>query len=131
MPTWEPSAQTLRHVDLGVAPGEVVLLTGASGCGKSTLALALCGLIPSRVHGELREQGDLRGRDAQRAAPHKASQLVGMVFQNPNQQLISQTVESEVAGEPENLESRSRRSPRGSTGAWMSPGWAAAAGRRG
>ena len=44
----------LRHVNLGVAPGEVVLITGASGCGKSTLALALCGLIPSRVHGELR-----------------------------------------------------------------------------
>ena len=35
----------LRHVDLGVGPGEVVLQTGASGCGKSTLALALCGLI--------------------------------------------------------------------------------------
>lgn len=37
-----------------MAPGEVVLVTGASGCGKSTLALALCGLIPSRLHGELR-----------------------------------------------------------------------------
>ena len=34
--------------------GEVLLVTGLSGCGKSTLALALSGLIPSRVHGELR-----------------------------------------------------------------------------
>ena len=93
----------LRHVDLGVAPGEVVLLTGASGCGKSTLALALCGLIPSRVHGELRGQVTFAGRALSGLPPHEASQLVGMVFQNPNQQLISQTVESEVAFGPENL----------------------------
>jgi energy-coupling factor transport system ATP-binding protein len=93
----------LRHVDLGVAPGEVVLLTGASGCGKSTLALALCGLIPSRVHGELRGRVTFAGRTLSGLPPHQASQLVGMVFQNPNQQLISQTVESEVAFGPENL----------------------------
>ena len=93
----------LRHVDLDVAPGEVVLLTGASGCGKSTLALALCGLIPSRVHGELRGRVTFAGETLSGLPPHKASQLVGMVFQNPNQQLISQTVESEVAFGPENL----------------------------
>jgi len=34
----------LRHVNLSVAPGEVVLITGASGCGKSTQALAATGL---------------------------------------------------------------------------------------
>ncbi len=93
----------LRHVNLDVAPGEVVLVTGASGCGKSTLALALCGLIPSRVHGELRGRvmfGDVALSGMQ---PHEASQLVGMVFQNPNQQLINQTVQSEVAFGPENL----------------------------
>jgi energy-coupling factor transport system ATP-binding protein len=93
----------LRHVDLGVAAGEVLLLTGASGCGKSTLALALCGLIPSRVHGELRGRVTFAGRPLTGLPPHQASQLVGMVFQNPNQQLISQTVQSEVAFGPENL----------------------------
>jgi len=93
----------LRHVDLDVAPGEVVLLTGASGCGKSTLALALCGLIPSRVHGELRGRVTFAGETLSGLPPHRTSQLVGMVFQNPNQQLISQTVESEVAFGPENL----------------------------
>ena len=93
----------LRHVDLGVAAGEVVLITGASGCGKSTLALALCGLIPARIHGELRGQVAFGGRPLSGLQPHEASQLVGMVFQNPNLQLISQTVESEVAFGPENL----------------------------
>jgi energy-coupling factor transport system ATP-binding protein len=93
----------LRHVDLGVAPGEVVLITGASGCGKSTLALALCGLIPSRVHGELRGRVTFGGSPLTGLKPHEASQLVGMVFQNPNLQLINQTVQSEVAFGPENL----------------------------
>jgi energy-coupling factor transporter ATP-binding protein EcfA2 len=93
----------LRHVNLSVAPGEVVLITGASGCGKSTLALALCGLIPSRVHGELRGQVTFGGNVVSEMRPHEASQLVGMVFQNPNLQLINQTVQSEVAFGPENL----------------------------
>lgn len=100
-----PSAPTaaLRHVDLAVAAGEVVLVTGVSGCGKSTLALALCGLIPARVHGELRGRVIFGGRPLSGLPPHEASQLVGMVFQNPNQQLINHTVQSEVAFGPENL----------------------------
>jgi energy-coupling factor transport system ATP-binding protein len=93
----------LRHVNLGVAPGEVVLITGASGCGKSTLAMALCGLIPARVHGELRGRVTFGGSLLSGMRPHEASQLVGMVFQNPNWQLINQTVQSEVAFGPENL----------------------------
>jgi energy-coupling factor transport system ATP-binding protein len=93
----------LRHVNLSVAPGEVVLITGASGCGKSTLALALSGLIPSRVHGELRGQVTFGDKVVSEMRPHEASQLVGMVFQNPNLQLINQTVQSEVAFGPENL----------------------------
>jgi energy-coupling factor transport system ATP-binding protein len=90
-------------VDLALAAGEVVLLTGLSGCGKSTLALALTGLIPSRVHGELRGRVSFDGRPLSGLPPYEASQLVGMVFQNPNLQLISNTVLAEVAFGPENL----------------------------
>ncbi len=81
----------------------MVLITGVSGCGKSTLALALSGLIPSRVHGELRGAVTFGGRQLSGLPPHEASQLVGLVFQNPNLQLINQTVVSEVAFGPENL----------------------------
>jgi energy-coupling factor transport system ATP-binding protein len=55
------------------------------------------------VHGELRGQVTFGGRPLSGLPPHEASQLVGMVFQNPNLQLINQTVQSEVAFGPENL----------------------------
>ncbi|MGN6792405.1 MAG: ABC transporter ATP-binding protein [Streptosporangiaceae bacterium] len=93
----------LRHVDLKVSPGELVLITGASGCGKSTLALALAGLIPARVQGELRGSVRFGGQLLSGLAPHDAAQHVGLVFQNPNLQLINMTVQSEVAFGPENL----------------------------
>ena len=93
----------LRHVDLTVTPGELVLITGPSGCGKSTLALALAGLIPARVQGELRGTICVGGQPLAGLAPHDAAQYVGLVFQNPNLQLINMTVQSEVAFGPENL----------------------------
>jgi energy-coupling factor transport system ATP-binding protein len=93
----------LRHIELAVSAGEVLLITGVSGCGKSTLALVLSGLIPSRVQGELRGRVMFDGKPLSGLKPHEASQLVGMVFQNPNLQLINQTVQSEVAFGPENL----------------------------
>jgi energy-coupling factor transport system ATP-binding protein len=90
-------------VNLAVSPGELILVTGASGCGKSTLALALAGLIPARVHGELRGRVTFDGQPLSGLAPHEAAQYVGLVFQNPNVQLINMTVQSEVAFGPENL----------------------------
>jgi energy-coupling factor transport system ATP-binding protein len=90
-------------VNLAVRPGELVLITGASGCGKSTLALALAGLIPARVQGELRGAVRFGGQPLSGLTPHDAAQHVGLVFQNPNLQLINMTVLSEVAFGPENL----------------------------
>ena len=91
-------------------PGEVVLITGVSGCGKSTLALALSGLIPSRVFGELRGQVTFGGRPLSGLPPHEASQYVGMVFQNPNLQLINQTVQLRWRSARKTWPCRTRRS---------------------
>ncbi|MFZ0216235.1 MAG: ATP-binding cassette domain-containing protein, partial [Candidatus Dormiibacterota bacterium] len=93
----------LRDIDLVVEPGEFVLLAGASGCGKSTLALALAGLIPNRIPGRVSGQVRLGSRTLAGEEQHVVSQLIGIVFQNPDDQLIHPVVDAEIAFGPENL----------------------------
>src|SRR5579859_4258879 len=93
----------LRTVDLVIPEGQFVLLSGPSGCGKSTLALALAGLIPSHVGGHLRGSVYFGADNISAMDIHGVSQHIGIVFQNPDNQLVQQTVEEEAAFGPENL----------------------------
>ena len=93
----------LRSLDLVIHAGEVVLLTGPSGCGKTTLALALAGLIPTRIGGHLRGSVYLGSDNISTMSIHEVSQRIGIVFQNPDNQLVQLSVEEEVAFGPENL----------------------------
>lgn len=83
----------LRGASLDLAPGECVAILGTSGCGKSTLCQVLAGLIPSRIPGEF----------AGRVSAGADGLRVGMVFQDPENQLFAGTVEEEVAFGPSNL----------------------------
>ncbi len=99
----DTSGTVLKDIDLTIPSGQFVLLAGPSGCGKSTLALALAGLIPNRIAGDM--EGDIY-LDQKRIGGmeiNEVSQYIGMVFQNPDNQLIQIDVESEVAFGPENL----------------------------
>ncbi|WP_100488363.1 ABC transporter ATP-binding protein [Sporolactobacillus pectinivorans] len=93
----------LKNVELDIPAGQFVLLAGPSGCGKSTLGLALSGLIPNRVAGFMNGAVYMDGKNLSEMKIHEASQLIGMVFQNPDNQLISFKVDLEVAFGPENL----------------------------
>lgn len=95
--------RALDEIDLHIPEGQFVLLAGPSGCGKSTLALALAGLIPSRIGGRMRGTITLGGRNISTMDVHEVAQHVGMVFQNPDNQLVHLDVEAEVAFGPENL----------------------------
>ncbi|EIC06618.1 ABC transporter related protein [Microbacterium laevaniformans OR221] len=83
--------------------GEVVLLLGPSGAGKSTLALALNGLIPHAVAATIRGLVEVDGLDTATTAVSVLSERVGMVFQDPDAQLVTGTLLDEVAFGPENL----------------------------
>lgn len=83
--------------------GEVVLLLGPSGAGKSTLALALNGLIPHAIPATLEGTVLVDGLDTADTPVSRLSTHVGMVFQDPDAQLVTGTLLDEVAFGPENL----------------------------
>jgi putative ABC transport system ATP-binding protein len=78
--SYSRATAVLRALDLDVAPGEIVVVTGASGAGKTTL-LTLCGALRSVQSGDLHVFGrDLRGLD--REAQRELRSSIGFVFQS-------------------------------------------------
>jgi len=90
-------------VSFDVSSGEVVLLLGPSGSGKSTLALATNGLIPQAVPARLEGTVAVRGLATHATPVATLARHVGMVFQDPDAQLVTGSVFDEVAFGPENL----------------------------
>lgn len=89
----------LKDVTAQIKKGEFTAIIGTNGSGKSTLARHLNALlIPTE--GELIVEG-MRTSDAGRVWDIR--QKVGMVFQNPDNQLVAAMVEEDVAFGPENL----------------------------
>ncbi|MEM0010740.1 MAG: ABC transporter ATP-binding protein [Nitrososphaerota archaeon] len=93
----------ISDINLSIEEGEFVLLLGPSGCGKSTLCRCLNGLIPHFYAGKMEGRVIVAGMDVSKTPTYVLSQHVGMVFQNPENQLFSLTVENDVAFALENL----------------------------
>jgi len=94
---------TLRGVNLKIEEGEFVLLTGPTGCGKSTLLKTLNGIIPHESGGIFSGSIKIAGTKTGDSNQMELSRRVGLVFQTPDDQIFSTTVEDEVAFGPENL----------------------------
>ena len=82
---------TLNNIELSLKPGEMLLLAGRSGCGKSTLIKAISGLLGSDGAGESKGSIYLQNEDITTWPPEKIGQLVGTVYQSPDDQLFADT----------------------------------------
>ena len=93
----------LRGVSVSVDKGEYVAVLGHNGSGKSTFA-KLLNMILSPTSGRLFVAGEeLTAEGFDEEALFRLRRKVGMVFQNPDNQLVASVVEEDVAFGPENL----------------------------
>jgi len=94
---------SIEDVSITIERGEFAILTGPSGCGKTTLCRCFNGLIPHFYGGKL--EGDVVVADL-KVVEHSIYELarhVGLVFQNPENQLFALSVEKDVAFGLENV----------------------------
>ena len=93
----------LKDVSFEVNEGDIFGIIGPSGCGKSTLMLALAGLIPKSIKGDMQGNVSLFGKDTNNLSMAELSQTVQILFQSPESQLFALNVEDEITFGLENL----------------------------
>lgn len=89
----------IDHVSIEISRGEYIAIAGSNGSGKSTLARCLNGLLLP-TEGEILVDGMDTSDDE---CIWDIRKKIGMVFQNPDNQIVSSMVEDEVAFGPENI----------------------------
>jgi cobalt transport protein ATP-binding subunit len=87
----------LKGINLTIPEGEFLLICGPNGSGKTTLIRLICGLLKPTAGSIL-----INGLHSLHASL-EVRRLVGMVFQDPDSQIVGETVREDVAFGPENL----------------------------
>ena len=101
--TPEEKVEALKDVSFEIEEGSFVAVLGRNGSGKSTLAKLLC-MINAPDSGKLTVDGvEVTSEGASEEDIYRARRNVGMVFQNPDNQIVATIVEEDVAFGPENL----------------------------
>lgn len=93
----------INNVSFSLKKGEALLVIGPTGSGKSTLLLTLAGVIPELLNGDVRGEIKVAGHDPVMEGLRGLSGDVGIVFQDPESQVIMDTVYEEVAFPLENF----------------------------
>jgi energy-coupling factor transporter ATP-binding protein EcfA2 len=99
----EEPGYALAGIDLEIGAGELLGISGTTGSGKTTLCLTLNGLVPQQTSGTIRGDVWVGDWNTKRVPVPELATRVGLVFQDPEANLLGLTVEDEVAFGPENL----------------------------
>jgi energy-coupling factor transporter ATPase len=94
---------SIENVSIIINKGDFVILTGPSGCGKTTLCRCFNGLVPHFYNGKLEGTITVADLDVVDHKIHELASHVGLVFQNPENQLFALSVEKDVAFGLENF----------------------------
>jgi energy-coupling factor transporter ATPase len=94
---------SISGASIRIEQGEFTLITGPSGCGKTTLCRCFNGLIPHFYQGEMTGDIIVADKKINEHPIYEMAKHVGLVFQNPENQLFALSVEKDVAFGLENL----------------------------
>jgi energy-coupling factor transporter ATPase len=97
------TTQSISDVSINIEKGDFTLITGPSGCGKTTLCRCFNGLIPHFYQGEMKGNITVAELNVSEHPIYELAKHVGLVFQNPENQLFALSVEKDVAFGLENL----------------------------
>lgn len=100
---YKDSDWILKDINLTIEQGKTLGIVGPTGAGKTTLCLALCGLIPKKTWGAMEGTVKIKGMDTRETPFEKLIPYVGIVFENPDEQLIEPSVEDEIIFPLENF----------------------------
>ncbi len=96
--SYQESGQwALERVNLSIERGEIVVIVGPTGCGKSTLLRSINGLIPHMFRGDIKGSVTVGGVQVRESTVSELSKRVGLVFQNPENQIFMFSVERDIA----------------------------------
>jgi energy-coupling factor transporter ATP-binding protein EcfA2 len=93
----------VSNINFDLKNGEILILAGPSGSGKSTLSYAMNGIIPWRLKGYMKGNLEIFGKSIWDYNFMELSRLVGLVKQNPLDQLVTFRVRDEISFGLENL----------------------------
>lgn len=110
--SYQDGTRAMSGVDLEIKNGEFAGVLGSNGSGKTTLLKIMDGLIK-----DIRGSVHLDGTDIRRLSPKEIYRKVGLVFQNPDEQLFAPTVFEDVSFGPINMGFREAETVKRVTGA--------------
>jgi energy-coupling factor transport system ATP-binding protein len=93
----------VKHLDLEISDGELVVVVGPTGSGKSTVLAMINGLVPQMTGGQIAGGVELEGRSTTGIRPAELAAVVGYVGQDPSASFVTDRVEDEIAYAMENL----------------------------
>ncbi|EJP6471957.1 ABC transporter ATP-binding protein [Clostridium botulinum] len=101
--SFQNNYKVFQNINIKVKRNKVTLLTGKSGCGKSSLLMCITGVIPDIIEGNISGEIIYKGENIENKGVKTVSGEIVYMFQDPDSQLCTFTVEDEIAFGLENI----------------------------